>query len=105
MTRVQVTSGSCGFDVLITAEQGQGGKITLSVDTKCEMVKKMMEELAVLDRFAPLAGFMTNPVYRSASKHLKHVACIVPAAVLKAIEVEAALNVPRDASIVFVTGK
>ena len=57
---------------------------------------------AVLDRFAPLTGFQNNPVYRSASKHLKHAACAVPSAILKAIEVEAGLNVPKDAVIRFV---
>ena len=101
MTKVIVNSGACGFTVTIRAEKGTGGKIAVSLDTDCAMVKKMLEDIAVLDRFAPLSGFLSNPVHRSASKHLRHVACIVPAGILKAVEVEAGLNVVKDVSITF----
>src|SRR5512147_474648 len=105
MTKVVVQSGACGFSVTIRAEKGAGGKTAVSLDTDCEMVKRMLEDIAVLDRFAPLAGFMSNPVYRSAAKHLKHAACPVPSGILKTIEVEAGLNVEKDVSIVFVHEK
>jgi hypothetical protein len=101
MTKVVVYSGACGFNVVITAEKSASGKISLHLDTDCEMVKKMLTDIALLDRFAPLTGFQNNPVYSSASKHLKHVACVVPSAILKAIEVEAGLNVAKDADICF----
>ncbi|HUI46771.1 MAG TPA: hypothetical protein VL122_12400 [Nitrospirota bacterium] len=102
MTKVIVHSGACGFIVMIQAEKSVGGKIALRIDTDCEMVKKMLEDIAVLDRFAALTTLQNNPVYRSASKHLKHVACTVPSGIIKAIEVEAGLNVPKDADICFV---
>jgi hypothetical protein len=101
MTTVIVNSGACGFVVTITVEKNKDGKMTLALDTDCAMVKKMLEDIAILDRFAPLAGFLKNPVYTSAAKHLKHVACPVPSGILKALEVEAGLNVMKDASIVF----
>ncbi len=102
MTKVVVQSGACGFSVTITAEKTAHGRINLSLKTECEMVMKMLEDIAVLDRFAPLAGYQSNPVYRSAAKHLKHVACTVPSGILKALEVEAGLNVAKDATIIFV---
>lgn len=102
MTKVIVHSGACGFTVTVRAEKGTDGKITLQLDTDCEMVKKMLEEIAVLDRYAAHTGFQNNPVYRSASKHLKHAACTVPSGILKAIEVEAGLNVAKDVDICFV---
>jgi len=101
MTTVIVNAGACGYTVTIKAEKGKDGKISVSLSTDCEMVTKMLEDIAIVDRFSPLTGFQNNPVYRSASKHLKHVACIVPSAILKAIEVEADLNVPKDAVIRF----
>ncbi len=101
MTKLIIHSGACGYTVTVKAEKGQGGKITISLETECEMVKKMLADIAVLDRFAPLAGFLSNPVYLSAAKHLKHGACLVPSGILKAIEVEAGLNVPKDAVIEF----
>jgi hypothetical protein len=102
MTKVIIHSGACGFTTIITVEKNGGGKMTLSLDTDCAMVKKMLEDIAVVDRFAPLAGFLSNPVYKSAAKHLKHVACPVPSGILKALEVEAGLNVSKDATIRFI---
>jgi hypothetical protein len=102
MTTVTVNSGACGFSITIRAEKKPGGKIAVSLDTDCEMVKKMLKDVAVLDRFAPLTGILNNPVYRSASQHLKHAACVVPSAILKAVEVEAGLNVPKNVKIRFI---
>jgi hypothetical protein len=101
MTTVIVQSGSCGYSVTIAAEKGPDKKISISVETECEMVKKMEGDLQGMDRLTALTGFHHNPVYASAARHLKHVACPVPSAILKAIEVEAGMNVAKDATIVF----
>jgi hypothetical protein len=101
MTRVIVNSGACGFTVTITAEKGKDKKIALSLDTACEMVQKMLADIASVDQRVTLIGFRDNPVYLSAAKHLKHVACPVPSGILKALEAEAGLNVQKDAAIVF----
>ncbi|HWR71696.1 MAG TPA: hypothetical protein VN604_00850 [Nitrospirota bacterium] len=105
MTKVAIQSGSCGFTVTVTAEKGTGRKVRISIETDCEMVQKMLEDIQELDRTAALTGFQNNPVYLSAAKHLKHPACPVPSGILKALEVEAGLNVPRDATVVFVKKK
>ena len=102
MTKVVVNSGACGYTVTITAQKGQAGRIAVTLETECKMVKNMFTDVASLDRFTPLVGLMSNPVYLSAAKHLKHAACAVPSGILKAVEVEAGLNVPKDVSIVFV---
>lgn len=101
MTRLIVNSGACGFLVAITAEKGAGGTIAVSLDTDCGMVMEMLTDIATLDRMAALSGILNNPVYKSAAKHLKHPGCPVPGAVLKALEVEAGLNVPKDVMIAF----
>ena len=101
MTKVIVQPGSCGCSASIKAEKGPGKVIYVTIETDCEMVQKMAADIKTLDRFAALAGFATNPVYQAAAKHVKHAACPVPSAVLKAIEVEAGLNVAKDATIVF----
>ena len=101
MTSVIVNSGGCGFTVTVTAEKGKEKKIVISLDTACEMVQKMLADIATVDQRVTLIGFRDNPIYLSAAKHLKHTACPVPSAILKAIEVEAGLNVSKDATIVF----
>jgi hypothetical protein len=105
MTKVIVNSGACGFTVTITAEKGMEKKVLIFLDTACEMVRKMQADIADLDRMVTLTGFADNPVYRSAAKHLKHVACPVPSAILKAIETETGMNVPKDVRIEFVREK
>ena len=105
MTTVVVNSGACGFTVTIKAEKGKERKITLSLDTSCEMVQKMLADIATVDGRVTLVGFRDNPVYQSAARHLKHVACPVPSAILKAIETEAGMNVPKDVTIGFVREK
>lgn len=101
MTQVTVQSGACGFTVTINAEKRADGMIALTLDTECAMVREMLADIAVLDRFAPLQGFQKNPVFQSAAKHLRHAACPAPSGILKALEVEAGLNLPRNAEILF----
>jgi hypothetical protein len=64
------------------------------------MVAKMAEELRELDWSRDVLENITKSmVYKAAEKHLKHVSCPVPCAVLKAIEVEAGIALPKKVSI------
>jgi len=101
VTKVTVQAGACGFTVNITAEKEKGKKVKVILDTECEMVRKMQEDIAEVDMLAIFTNHMINPVYKSASQHVRHVACPVISGILKAIEAEAGLSVPRDVSIVF----
>ena len=101
MTRVVVHAGACGFTVVIRAGKGPGRTVEIAVESGCEQVRKMAAEITRLDRHDTLTGILNNPVYLAAGRHLKHAACPVPAAVLKALEVEAGLNVRKDATITF----
>ena len=40
-------------------------------------------------------------VYQSAARHIRHTACPIPAAILKAIEVEVGIALPKDVTITF----
>ena len=101
MTKVIVNAGACGFTVTITAKKEKDKKIHISLDTECEMVKKMEEDISILDLRAAFANQLNNPVYRSAAKHIKHIACPVTSGILKAVEVEAGVALPKNVSIVF----
>ncbi len=101
MTKVIVNSGACGFTVEVTAEKGKDKKVHISLETECEMVKKMLDDIPALDMMALFSGWLNNPVYRSAAKNLKHVSCPVPSGILKAVEVEAGMAVPKEVSIIF----
>ena len=101
MTRVVVKAGACGFTSVVRAEKGPERTVDIAVESGCAMVQKMAAEITRLGRRDALTGILHNPVYLAAGRHLKHAACPVPAAVLKALEVEAGLNVERDATITF----
>jgi hypothetical protein len=101
MTRVTINSGICGFTVTVTAEKVEGKRVRITLDTECEMVANMQEDVSQLDMRAAFTGHLQNPVYRSAAMHLKHAACPVPAGILKAVEVELGLCLPKDVVITF----
>jgi hypothetical protein len=102
MTRARVNAGVCGYTALVTVEKDKDRNFRVTVDTECEMVKKMAAEISFLEFRAPFSVILHNPVYRSASKHLKHAACPVPSGILKAIEVEVGACLKRTVSITFV---
>jgi len=97
-----VSAGVCGFTTTVKAEKTNRKKVKVTLDTECEMVSNMGKDLETLDMMAVFTGFLDNPVYRAAAKHLKHVSCPVPSAVLKAVEVELELALPRDVEMRFV---
>lgn len=101
MTTVSVNPGNCKYTVLIKAEKVEGGKLNISLSTECKMVLKMLDDISLLDMRTIFTNHINNPVYRSASKHLKHAACPVPCAILKAAEVELGLCLADDIKIEF----
>ncbi len=102
MTKLIVQSGICGFSTTVTAEKGKDKKVRITLVTECEMVQKMNEDLTALDLRAAFTNHLNNPVYKSAARRLKHVACPVPSGILKALEVELGLCLPKDACILFI---
>ncbi len=103
MTKVVVEPGICGFSVTVTAVMDEDGKhMSITLETDCEMVEKMAEDLTSLDKMSVFTGFMANPVYRSAATHLRHTACPVPSGIIKAMEAEADFCLPKDVRINFV---
>lgn len=102
MTKVIVFSGICGFSTEIVAEMLDRKKINIRITSECEMVRSLAQEIVTLDMMAAFRGFMNNPVYKAASRHLRHVACPVPSGILKTLEVEAGLCLPKDVSIRFI---
>jgi len=101
MTKVQVNPGVCGFTVVVRVEKDKESNFHIAIETECEMVKKMAGEIPFLEFREPFSAILNNPVYRSASKNLKHVACPVPSGILKAIEVEVGACLPRPVGITF----
>ena len=78
-------------------------KVRVSVASECDMVSEMNSQLGELEWQDALETLADSPVYKSALEHIKHPACPVLVAIVKAIEVEVGVALPRDMVIRFET--
>jgi hypothetical protein len=103
MTKIRIEPGACGMPVIVEVrKKDKKNTFTLSITSECEMVQKLgreLPELTLMDIFKKLPE---NPVYKKGAVCLKHTSCPVPAGILKALEVEGGLAVPKDVSIIFI---
>jgi hypothetical protein len=106
MASLWVKAGICGNEVVIKAEKVTPIKIKLTFETSCEHVIALAEELKEINIGEEMSSPMNETmVYKLATKHLCRNSCIVPAAILKAIEVTAGLFLPESSAIEFVGGQ
>jgi hypothetical protein len=100
-----VKAGICGKETTIEVAKTSQTKVKVSFVTTCEHVQALSEELTELD----IGSEMTKPMnetltYTLATEHLCRTSCIVPAAILKAMEVTAGIFLPESCAIEFVEG-
>jgi hypothetical protein len=101
MTRVTVNPGVCGFITTIEVSKQEKRKVSIKIDSGCENIVSLgasLKEIDMRDMFKPRGE---NEVHVQAALNKLHAACPVPEAVIKAIEAELGLALPRDASIHF----
>jgi hypothetical protein len=103
--KVIINPGACGFTATVVVEIKKNKNFSVTITSECPMVSKLGIELAELTMGDVFKSLLNNPVYKKGATCLRHVACPVPSGILKALEVEAGLNVPKDVSITFVTEK
>ncbi len=102
MTKVIINPGACGMPAEVEIEKKDGKTYILRISSECEMVMKLGKEIPELTMMDAFKKIFENPVYKKGATCLRHVACPVPSGILKALEVEAGLNLPKDASITFI---
>ena len=100
MAKGTIQGGVCGFVTTVRTSKGEGGKIKINIETDCPNFKKVADELTEINPydeiFKRLKATMACDI---ASKHSPHPSCIVPSGILKTIEVEAGLALPKNAEI------
>lgn len=101
MSKVKVLAGICGFTAIIRVLKVGDYRARVEIASPCEMLKEMNTELKEIDWTENITRKMGDSnVYRAADKHITHAACPVPSAILKAVEVEFGLALPRDVNMV-----
>jgi len=101
MTRVVVDAGVCGFISVIEVTKSAKRKVKVTISSPCGQVMKLGESLAEVDQWELFKRHLECSVYQNASGCKMHLTCPVPVGILKAIEAEAELALPRDVHIRF----
>jgi hypothetical protein len=102
----KVDAGICGFKAVITARSEDGMNVDLKVVSACETIKELAalyKERCPIDAYQELNP-QAESVILEASRYVLSKkgcceACVVPAAVCKAVYVVAGLALPKDVSI------
>jgi hypothetical protein len=101
MTHVTVEAGICGFTSTIEVSKLSAKRVRVDITSECEMVSKLGEQLHDVELRDALK-LPENPLLcKGAHRYIHHVACPVPTAILKAIEVEVGLALAKDVVIHF----
>lgn len=103
MAKAEVHAGDCGYSAVIEACRASKDTVQVKLHSACEMLTAMNDDLATVkwrgkghEVFRPIPE---SAIYRSAGCHIRHPGCPVPAAIIKAIEVEVGVALARDVTI------
>lgn len=104
MKTVQINPGVCGFTTDVKAVTEDGQMVRLEISSDCAHIKKLAEMLgAEVDGYSVcFAKFGSGPICDAAREACRHAACPVPVGIIKCIEAECGLALPRDVELKFV---
>lgn len=106
MTKVHVQPGACGLNSNITVTRLDNDEddymVDIHIETESDNIKRLAKVLTRVNGMEQsFKNFMTSKIYELGAQQGLHLACPVPTAIIKAIEVECGLNVPRNVEIIF----
>jgi hypothetical protein len=102
MTKLTVNPGVCGLTCVITADTNDDGEVTVQAETNCKAVLKMIEEMEQpLEPYEVCFGKPGEGAVYEAAVNLAHASCPIPSAILKCIEAESSLALPREVKFEF----
>lgn len=100
MAKAEICAGICGFTTTVVATSNGDGTIHLEVESGCKAVLKLAEQLRDVDPYREFTWRRQGPLtLQLAPQCLSHPACPVPSGIIKVVEVEAGLALPKDVTI------
>jgi Family of unknown function (DUF6951) len=104
--KIKVDAGICGFKTVIKASSEDNMHVDLKIVSPCETIKdlsQLIQEKTPIDAYQELSP-QNESVIMETSRTLLMTkgcceACVVPAAVCKAIHVAAGLALPKDVTL------
>jgi len=100
-----VKAGECGQETSIEARKVDLTHVAFEITTTCEHIQALANELGEVDVAHDMScPLLETRVYTLATEHVCRNSCIVPAAILKTMEVTAGIFLPGDCQVKFVEG-
>jgi hypothetical protein len=101
MAAVEILPGICGLKtkLVLTADEEQ--IVQVEIESECPYITAMQKDLKDLDGYSEcFAKYSSSTVYSTAEKNIKHLACPVPTAIIKGMEVACGLALPRNVTLI-----
>jgi hypothetical protein len=99
MAKAEINAGACGFKTVVVTHM-EGNACKISIQSDCKAIIRLGEALTEVNPYQEISFRREGPLtLRAAAQYCSHTACPVPSGIIKAIEVEAGLNLPVDVSI------
>lgn len=103
-TCVSVEAGVCGFTCYIRTRRIAKHTVSIRLSrSECGQIQRLAERLTQMTLTELFAPVTRNPAFVNAQKAGCHSSCVIPAAVLKAVEVAMGMALPRDVVLHFET--
>ena len=100
MTKLQVNPGICGLKTQLNITADDMQMVAVEIQSECPHITAMQDGLNELDGYEEcFAKYSESTVYQIAEEHCKHLACPVPTAIIKGMEVACGLALPKDVEI------
>ncbi len=99
MAQAEIFSGACGFTTLVKATM-EGSACKLSIESDCEAIRRLAGALTEVNPYREISFRRGTPqALAMGAQYCNHPACPVPVGIIKAVEIAAKLNLPRDVTI------
>lgn len=97
-----VKAGQCGKESVIRIKKLSNSLAEVDIETNCDYINKAKEEMKEVKAGEELSLLMCETqVHKVCSKYVCRTSCVVPQAILKAIEVEFGVFPQSNSSIEF----
>jgi hypothetical protein len=99
MSKAEINSGVCGHVTKVEASM-DGKACKLAITSDCKAIEQLALEIPQVNPLQEISSKRAVPqTLQMGLKHCFHAACPVPVGIIKAVEVEAKLALPKDAVI------
>jgi hypothetical protein len=99
VAKAEIFSGVCGFSTVVEATM-DGKVCNLQITSDCAAIQKLAQELTQVNPYQEISTRRGMPkTLEKGAEYCTHAACPVPVGIIKAVEVEAKLALPKDVII------